>query len=97
MAAMSGSAVVALFASIIYAVSKGFNLKQSLLAGGIGAFFAACLWLFLGSYLNLALFFFVPVGFGCGFAGYPLVRAYTKRDDALADGAIDAAKKRVGL
>lgn len=84
---MAGAAGLQIFFAMIYAVVRQLDLWKSIQAIVIGALFAATLWLVLAEMLKLEPYYIVLVSIGCGFGAYPLVNAYVKRSDALADGA----------
>ncbi len=86
---MAGAAALQLVFALVYAIVRQLDLWRSVQAIIIGALFAASLWLVLAEMLKLAAYYIVPVSIGCGFGAYPLVNAYVKRSDALADGALD--------
>lgn len=87
---IAGGAIISLMWSVVYSVFKRLPLREMLMAGGVGSLLSATLWLFLSAYLNAALFILFPVAIGCGVGAFPLMRAYTKKDDVFADGMVDA-------
>lgn len=91
---MAGASVLSLFASLSYAILKSFDLWRALQAAALGTLFSASGYLFLSEYLNLSVFFVVPIGLGAGFGAYPVVKAYTMRDGSLADWILDKLGKK---
>ncbi len=85
---MAGASILSLFFSASYVVIKQFDLWRSLQGAAVGALFSATLWLFLQEFLHLALFFIVPVAAGCGYGAFPLVKAWARKDDAIADDVV---------
>ena len=85
---MAGGAIISLMWSICYAFFKKLPLRDTILASATGALFSATLWLFLSEYIHAALFILFPVAVGCGVGGFSLMRAWTKKDDELADAAV---------
>ncbi len=85
---MTGASILSLFFSTTYVVRKGFDLWNALQGAAIGALFAATLWVFLSEMVHLALFFIVPVAAGCGYGAFPLVKAWARKDDAIADDVV---------
>lgn len=88
---LAGSSGLALVFGACYAIYKSLDFKRSLLAAATGSLFAASIWTFLAEMYHVALFFFIPVAVISGFGAFPLVRAYIRKDDTLADGAVDKA------
>lgn len=86
---LAGAAIISLMWSVCYAFFKRLGLREALMAGGVGALLSATLWLFLASYLNVALFVLFPVAAACGVGAFPLLKAYSKKDDAIADDVVD--------
>ncbi len=86
---MAGGALISLAWSACYSFFKHLALREALMAGGAGALFSATMWLFLSEYLHAALFVLFPVAVGSGIGAFPLMRAYTKKDDAIADDVVD--------
>lgn len=92
-----GAVGLAAFFSMTYAIVSEFALKKSLQGIFIGCVFSGAGWLFLASYLSLAVYFVVPVALGGAYLPFPLIRAYIRRQDRLADKALDIAQKRTGV
>ena len=86
---MSGASILSLFFSASYVVAKGFDFWKALQGAAVGALFSAAMWLFLQEFLHLALFFIVPVAAGCAYGAFPLVKAWARKDDAIADNLVD--------
>lgn len=86
---MAGASILSLFFSASYVVAKGFDFLRAVQGAAVGALFAATLWLFLQEFLHLALFFIVPVAAGCGYGAFPLVRAWARKDDVIAENLVD--------
>lgn len=91
---MAGASALSLFASLSYAVLKGFDFMRALQAGALGLLFSASGFFFLAEYLNWSVIFIVPIGLGCGFGAYPVVKAYTNRDGSIAEWLIDRIAKK---
>ena len=91
---MAGASALSLFASLSYAVIKGFDMMRALQAAGLGILFSSSGYLFLAEYLHIAVFFIVPVGLGAGFGAYPIVKAYAERDGTVAGWLIDRFGKK---
>jgi hypothetical protein len=85
------ASVVALMFAAVYAAYKNLTWRKSLLAAGSGALFAALVWVMVAEYLRPAIFWLLPVGAVCGFAVFPLMTAWAKQDDAIADGVVSGA------
>lgn len=86
----AASAISILFA-VVYAGFKRLSLRGSLMAIAGGALFASTLWVVLAEYLNLPLFALLPVAAICGIAAFPLLTAWVKEDDKLAEGVVSGA------
>jgi hypothetical protein len=75
-----------------YAIVKRLDVWSALSAALVGALAAATLWIFLAESFSLKLIIVVPLGVGCGIGAFPLLKAYTRRDDAIADGVLSTAE-----
>jgi len=82
------AAVVSLAWSAGYSVVKRLDFGAAFTAAGVSAMASATLWTFLSEYLNPNIVILIPVAVGCGIGTFPLMRAYSKRDDAIADGIV---------
>ena len=91
---MAGASALSLFASLSYAVIKGFGLARATQAAALGTLFAASGYLFLAEYLHWSVIFIVPIGLASGFGAYPIVKAYTERDGTVAAWLIDRLGKK---
>lgn len=85
------ASLLSLLWAFAYAVAKRFDFKTALTAAGIAALSSATIWLFLAAYVNPTILFLLPVGVGCGVGAFPIMRAYTKKDEALADEIVTGA------
>lgn len=86
---MAGGAFISLAWSACYSFFKRLAFREALMAGGAGSLFSATLWLFLSEWGHAQLYILFPVAVGCGVGAFPLMRAYTKKDDAIADDVVD--------
>ena len=93
---IGGAVGLSAFFSMTYSIVSEFGLKKSMQCVFIGCVFSGAGWLFLASYLNLAVYFVVPVALGGAYLPFPLIRAYIRRQDKLADRALDMAQRRTG-
>lgn len=82
--------------SATYAIVSEFDLKKAAQAIFIGCVFSGAGWFFLAEYLQLAIYFVVPVSLGGAYVPFPLIRAYIRRQDKLADKALDIAQRKAG-
>lgn len=89
--------VLGAFFSACYAILSEFTVKRGAQAIFIGCGFSGAGWFFLAEYLHLAVFFVVLVALGGGFLPFPLIRAYIRRQDRIAEKALDVASKKTGL
>lgn len=83
--------ILSLLWAMAYAVIKRLDLWAALAAAGIGALAGATLWIFLAEFINPNLIIMLPVAVGCGVGAFPLMRSWTKKDDAITDGVVDTA------
>lgn len=86
---MAGASALSLFASLSYAVLKGFDIWRAAQAAGLGVLFATSGYFFLAEYLHWSVIFVVPIGLGAGYGAYPIVKAYTQRDGSVAEWLLD--------
>lgn len=91
---MGGAAVMALLFSATYSIAKGFDLRMAARAAVSCVIFATAGWFFLVNYLHLPIYWIVPVGLGAAYVTVPLAKAWARRDDRLADKAMDAIQRR---
>jgi len=82
--------------SMTYAIVSEFGVKKALQGVFVGCVFSGAGWFFLVEYLHLAVLFVVPVALGGAYLPFPLIRAYIRRQDKLADRALDMAQRRTG-
>ena len=82
--------------SMTYAIVSEFGVKKALQGVFVGCVFSGAGWFFLVEYLHLAVLFVVPVALGGAYLPFPLIRAYIRRQDKLADKALDVAEKKIG-
>jgi hypothetical protein len=94
---IAGSMVLSVFFSATYAIGSEFGLKKGAQAIFVGSVFSGAGWLFLASYLHLAIYFVVAVALGSAYLPFPMIRAYIRRQDKLADKALDVAAKKAGV
>lgn len=87
---------VSLLFAVVYAVFKRLDWRRSLMAAMAGALFAAVAWVMLAEYAGPPIFWLLPVAALCGIAAFPLMSAYVKQDDKLADGVIAGAGRFLG-
>lgn len=83
--------------SATYAIVSEFGVKKSLQGIFTGCVFSGAGWFFLAEYLHPAIYFVVVVALGGALLPFPLMRAYIRRQDKLADKALDLAQKRTGV
>lgn len=93
---MGAVALGACFSST-YSIVSEFALKKALQALWLGCVFSGAGWLFLAEYLHLAAYFVVPVALGGAYLPFPAIRAYIRRQDKIADRAMDVASKKAGV
>lgn len=90
------AAVIALLFAAVYAAFKKLSLRGSLMAVSAGALFASVGWVGLSEYLGLPLIAMLPVAAICGIAAFPVLTAWVKEDDQLAEGVVSGAGKLLG-
>lgn len=90
------AAVIALLFAAIYAAFKRLGLRGALMAVSAGALVASVSWVVLSEYLGLPLFAMLPVAAVCGISAFPLLTAWVKEDDRLAEGVVSGAGKLLG-
>jgi len=83
--------VLSLLFAVTYAVMNKLDWRGACLAVGAGSLFAATLWLFMAEYWHISIVMVLPIAAGCGIGAFPLLKAYVKRSDAIADGVVDGA------
>ncbi len=93
---MAGATALSLLFGANYAVLKRLNFARAVTGATTGALFAGALWLFVAEYMALKVFFIVPVAFFSGYVAYPLLNAWVKKDDALADDITGTARGFLG-
>ena len=93
---IGGAMALSICFSASYAIVSEFGMKKAIQAIFIGGVFSGAGWLFLVEWLHLAVYFVVVVALGGSYLPFPLIRAYIRRQDKLADKALDAAEKKLG-
>lgn len=93
---MAGASFLSLVCGAFFAIYMQLDFRKAMLAALTGALFAASSWMFLAEMWNVALIFFIPVAIICGFGAFPIVRAYVRKSDDIAEGAVGAALGFVG-
>jgi hypothetical protein len=94
---IAGSMVLSTFFSATYAIGSEFGLKKGVQGVFIGCVFSGAGWFFLAEYIHLAVYFVVLVALGGSYLPFPLIRAYIRRQDKLADKLLDKAQTKTGV
>jgi len=94
---IAGAMGLAVFFSMAYAIVSEFGVKQSLKGVFVGCVFSGTGWFFAAEYLHPAVYFVVPLALLGSILPFPLMRAYIRRQDKLADKAFDLASKKTGV
>jgi apolipoprotein N-acyltransferase len=89
---MGAASAIALICAVCYAAFKHLKWRESLMAAGAGALFAAFLWLFLASWVHPAVIILLPVAIACGVLAFPVMKAYCQRDEKIASDVVDGAE-----
>lgn len=91
---IGGAGVLSLLFSATYSIAKGFDLKMafrsavsSVVFGSAGYFFVVNMW-------HLPAFYVVPIGLVAAYVTVPLAQAWARRDEKLAEKAMDIAQRR---
>jgi uncharacterized membrane protein len=92
---MAGTAVTALLFSATYSIAKGFDVKTAMRAAFCCVVFGTFGWFFVTEWLHLPVIWIVPVGLAAAYVTVPITRAWARRDDRLAERALDIAQRRV--
>lgn len=87
---------MSLLFSVNYAILKQLGLRRALSGAFTGSLSAAAMWLFLAEYFQLIVYFIVPVSFVCGWGAYPLLSAWTRRDDQIMEEAVGGTTSTLG-
>ena len=93
---LAGATGLSLLFSANYAIIKKLSLIFALTGALTSGLTAGALWLFLAEYLHLVVYFIVPVAFGCAWGAYPLLAAWSRKDDAFMSDAVDGASGWLG-
>ncbi len=93
---MAGATALSLLFGMNYAILKRVPLGRAVVGSLTGALVAGTLWLFLGEYMHLPLYWIVPVGAGSGYFSYPLLSAWVQKDEEFADGVVGETKGFLG-
>jgi hypothetical protein len=94
---IGGSMALSAFFSATYAIGSEFGLKKGAQAIFIGCVFSGAGWFFFAEFWHLAVYFVVVVALGGAYLPFPLIRAYIRRQDKLADRLLDKAEKKTGV
>lgn len=92
-----GAMGLSVFFSMTYAIVSEFGVKKSLQAIFVSCGFSGAGWFFAAEYLHPAVYFVVPFALGSSILPFPLMRAYIRRQDKLADKAMDLAERKTGV
>ena len=92
-----GAALLSVAFSAIYGIVSEYGIGRVVFLIFSGCVFSGAGWLFLCEYVHLAVYFVVPVALLGSIAPYPLLRAYIRRQDSLANKALDIAARKTGV
>lgn len=90
------AAAISLLWAMAYSVVKRLDIRGALMAAGVGSLGSATLWVFVSEFLNVTIIMLVPIAAACGVGAFPLLRAWTRKDDQFADGVVDSAGGFIG-